>query len=152
MAHRGNRQLVEAFARAQQYRAPVVSLTPTQAVPPGPVAFGLPSDAVVALPAAGQVLYRLASNPLEESDFVSLAHRGKPPFKKRPMLMHAGLSMFEQIAQAKSRSNRSPVVVAEVRLDPGFQFYLAKTYGIGHYTVWGLRADLLRVSKVALVA
>ena len=45
--------------------------------------------------------------------------------------------MFATVGQVLSRFRRSPVVVAEVTLEAGCGFYIAKTMGGGHYTVWG---------------
>ena len=120
-----------------------------EGMPIKPETFGLPENVVLAMPARGQVLYRLASEPLRGKDFESKLIRQRPRGAFEATILYAGLSMFTDVTQAASRTRRSPVVVAEVRLDEGHGFYVAKTLtDPGHYTVWGDPELLLRVSRL----
>jgi len=56
--------------------------------------------------------------------------------------------MFESEEQVKSRARRQPIIVAKVQLQEGLGFYLAKTFGDGHFTVWGDPAKLCNCSEI----
>jgi hypothetical protein len=103
----------------------------------------MPGDSLVAVPASGQVLYRLVWGiPAKERDFMSLMEKGKPPHKDCPAIYWAGVSMFRKKSQALSRASGKGSAVARVTLRPDEGFHLAKTLNEGHYTVWG-QADRL---------
>jgi hypothetical protein len=111
--------------------------------------YGLPAGAIAAVPARGQRLYRLASDPPETRDFESRLRLGRRPFTDEWPILHAGASMFVEMSQARSRGRRSPVVIAEVYLEEGQGLYLAKTLtSPGHYTVWGDPEVLLHRAHV----
>jgi hypothetical protein len=121
----------------------------SEGLPSSPATIGLPGTAVLAMPASDQVLYRLASSPLRGKDFESKLIRERPRLPDEPVILYAGLSMFADVAQAASRTRRSPVLVAEVHLAEGLGFHVAKTLtDPGHYTVWGDPVELLRVSRL----
>jgi hypothetical protein len=64
-------------------------------------------------------------------------------------LLHVGLSMFADAAQAEAIRDRfmQDQYLAEVPLPGGFGFMLARTRRTaGHYTVWGKPEDLLSVT------
>ena len=83
-------------------------------------------------------LYRLVrSDPVTARDFTSPSARGVPPLSAATaFVLHTGISMFDEQDLARDRA-RPPTYLAEVRLTEGHGFYLAKTFGRGHYTVWG---------------
>jgi hypothetical protein len=112
----------------------------------GPDAFGLPAGWLVIAPAAGQVLYRLVNrDPPIVRDFESDRTKDRPRFGEDLEVDHLGLSMFDTEDQALSMARRYPKLVAEVVLEPGLGFGLARTMLDlpGHYTVWGTPEDLL---------
>jgi hypothetical protein len=92
---------------------------------------------IFAIPASGQKVYRYVKDEAHASQFLSRAARGQRPFPDEVPILHRGASMFATVAQVLSRFRRSPVGVAEVTLEAGCGFYIAKTLGDGHYTVWG---------------
>lgn len=98
---------------------------------------GLPDGAVLALPAGGQVLYRLSrpGNPWDA--YRSAVAVEKPEYPDNPAVLVAGISMWRTREQAMRRARKSPVVITQVTLTEGLNFYLAKTLGNGHFTVWG---------------
>src|SRR6188472_2523541 len=107
-------------------------------------AVGLPGDSLVAVPASGQVLYRLVwCVPARERDFMSQMEKGRPPHKDSPAIYWTGVSMFRERSQAVSRASGKGSAVARVTLRPEEGFHLAKTLNEGHYTVWGLPDRLL---------
>ena len=95
-------------------------------------------EAVFALPADGEVLHRLVrqDRPTVES-FKSRAVRGRGRLPEGPAILHAGLSMTDTTDQALARGGRYPSNVYQVRLDSDSAIHVAKTFGPGHYTVWG---------------
>lgn len=110
---------------------------------PAPDALGLPAEAVVAVPSDGQMLYRLLrQQEPKAADFRSNRERGRPPAPRENVLLHCGVSMFSDRDAALSRARRTPVFLAAVTLAPGRGFYIAKTGGPFHYTVWGDPAAL----------
>jgi hypothetical protein len=126
------------------HRLGMPSLQPRE-LPPPPESYGLPLDSVLAVPASGQVLYRLVRDSAAgEGDFVARALK-KRPFGDTPLLLHSGVSMFAEATQAASRARRSPILIAEMHLHADREIYVAKTLmSEGHYTVWGLPDDLLQ--------
>jgi hypothetical protein len=107
-------------------------------------AVGLRGDSLVAVPASGQVLYRLVWRvPARERDFMSQMEKGRPPHKDSPAIYWTGVSMFRERSQAVSRARGKGSAVARVTLRPEEGFHLAKTLNEGHYTVWGLPDRLL---------
>ena len=115
-------------------------------MPQPAAAFDLPRDTILALPADGEVLYRLLRRELPEArDFMSNLTKNKRPFPDEHPIYYAGMSMFELKSQALSRARRKHV--ASVVLEPGKGFHIAKTRGAGHYTVWGDAEQLLEVSR-----
>jgi hypothetical protein len=125
-------QAARALARASG------SVLDADGLPLPPEALGLPAAAVLAIQASGQLLYRLAwHDPAEDGDFRTKRERNRPPFPNEDSIVHGGLSMFATIDQALDGARRYPKLVAAVTLHEGMGFSLAKTYGPGHYTVWG---------------
>jgi hypothetical protein len=102
------------------------------------------------MPARGEVLFRLvAAGEPKQRDFKSKHDLGMPSMGAAHVV-HCGLSMFERPEQVVSRAQRYPLVVVAVTLADGVGLTLAKTFGTGHYTVWG-QADVLlaRATPVA---
>jgi hypothetical protein len=75
---------------------------------------------------------------LSVRDFRSNYERGIPPAQpSTPILLHAGLSMFDDEAAARARAV-GPTFIAEVRLTEGVGVMVAKTLrDPHHFTVWG---------------
>jgi len=109
-----------------------------------------PAEAIVVMPARGEILFRLvAAGEPKRRDFESKHDRGQPAMGAAHVV-HCGLSMFERPEQALSNANRYPLVVAAVTLAENAGLSLAKTFGTGHYTVWGQADALLaRATPVA---
>lgn len=99
--------------------------------------YSLPAGAIVAVPATGQRLYRAVRHGVvDEGAFRSRFSRGERPYAAETPILHVGVSMFASASQAMSRFGRS-MEPAEVTLEEGAGFHIAKTLGEGHYTVWG---------------
>lgn len=134
------RRAAEAARSAAQAGRELVSIRGTgllsSGLPAPASSFTLPKGSVVALPAMGQVLLRVVEEPIEAASFVSRQILGRRPFTDEAPILFAGVSMFADLAQVLTRFRRSPVV-AEVTLEEGCGFHLAKTLGKGHFTVWG---------------
>lgn len=86
-------------------------------------------------------LYRIvqSASPTAE-DFMSTMMRGRPP--ERRDRQHpgewAGLSLFDNAAQARRMAQRFPALgawMATVSLDPR-RAVVRQTFGEGHHTVW----------------
>jgi hypothetical protein len=61
--------------------------------------------------------------------------------------------MYDEPGQALVHAHRYPLAVAAVTLVAGAGISLAKTYGAGHYTVWGHPEILVaQAQAVAYVA
>lgn len=106
--------------------------------PPEERPASLPPGAILALPARGEMLYRLlSSDEVRERDFFSNHDKDRPPLVGTDHVIHCGVSMFARPDQALIRANRYPVAVAAITLAAGMGVTLAKTFGAGHYTVWG---------------
>jgi hypothetical protein len=121
------------------------------ALPRGPWDLGLPDDVVVAVPAAGQRLYRLVNrDPPSVRDLTSRRDRDRPRFEDEPEVFYMGLSMFESIDKALDSARRYPKLVAEVTLPANRGFSIARTIRrrAGHYTVWGDASALVHLAAV----
>ena len=106
--------------------------------PPGRAPSVIPKAGVVAVPARGERLFRLlGSDEPRAVDFRSNQEKGRPPFEGCPWLQHCGLSMFEHAEQAIMVARFQPLVIVQVELSKEAGFMLAKTFGPGHYSVWG---------------
>ena len=98
----------------------------------------LPMDATVVVPANGEVLFRLLrGQEPRQADFQSNQDKGRPRTDGVPHLIRCGVSMYAEPGQALIHAHRYPLAVAAVTLDIGVGISLARTYGPGHYTVWG---------------
>ena len=135
------RRAAQASREAAQTGRSLVSARGTGLLPSGLPApaktYLLPKGSVVAIPATGQKVLRVVSDPIMSSDFASRQAGGCRPFPDEPLILHAGVSTFDELAQLLKRFRRSPMWVAEVTLEEGCGFHIAKTLGRGHYTVWG---------------
>jgi hypothetical protein len=109
---------------------------------------GLPDGSVIAVPASGQVLYRLVKDATSWQSYRSTVAVRKPKYRDNPAVLEAGISMWERLEQAKARAMRKPLLIAQVTLTEGLNFYLAKTRGDGHFTVWGDPESLRCESKI----
>ncbi len=105
---------------------------------------------MVVVPARGEVLFRLlGSEEIKERDFLNNVAKGRPPLGSEPFVARLGLSMYEHPDQAVLKARRYPVALAAVTLVAGSGLMLAKTYGVGHYTVWGDPDVLLDHAQLA---
>lgn len=95
----------------------------------------------------------MVHDPPVEEDFRSDRARDRPRFDEDLEADHLGVSMFEYQAQAESMMRRYPKRIAQVRLEPGHGFCLARTLPDldGHHTVWGLPSDLLELVESVFV-
>jgi hypothetical protein len=123
--------------------------------PPLASDLGLPDEAMVVVPAAGQSVYRVIgrSSPLAR-DFESNRDRGRPRFPRQDYIDFVGISVFGSLEAALASAARFPKLVAEVHLNAGAGLTIARTLPdiAEHYSVWGAPEDLLdRVVTVARV-
>src|SRR4051812_34451507 len=89
-----------------------------RSVPPGRRPAYLPKEAVVVVPAAGEILYRLlSSDEPRERDFLSNRDKERPPMAGVPHLIHCGVSMYEHPDQALLKAQRYPLAVVAVELE-----------------------------------
>ena len=116
---------------------------------PTPVPFGLPREAIVAVPADGLTLYRLVrSDPPTLRDFLPpspelAARRGWPE------LLRAGLSHFLRPEQAERVRRQRVSRIVSVDLERGRGIYVARTGRTpGHVTVWAQPAVLLEAARI----
>jgi hypothetical protein len=106
---------------------------------PTPSSLGLAPGSIVAVPANGEILWRitLGEDPVT-SDFLSMTALGDP--NRGPAILTLGVSMFStrgQAARIRDRFRRDQHLVA-VGLSVGRGFSLARTGKTpGHHTVWG---------------
>ena len=119
-------------------------------LPPDPTTLGMPSEAVVAVPAAGQLLYRII---LDEKpaiqDLLSNHDKHNRQMGREPWLFDNGLSMLADAGQAAEMRDRfrRGQHLAETVLNPGMGIMLARTLKTpGHHTVWGCPEDLLMLA------
>jgi hypothetical protein len=139
------RQLAIRLAAATARRLEGYGLS----APPGRRPANLPHEAIVVMPARGEMLYRLlSSDEVRERDFFSNHEKDRPPMDGEPHVVHCGISMYEYVDQALLRANRFPLALAAVTLSAGRGVTLAKTYGVGHYTVWGQPSVLIETSTL----
>lgn len=110
--------------------------------------FGFPREVVIALPANGEWLFRLVNRENERERYRSRVARHRPKYPDGPAVLWAGISMFEEQEQALSRATKKPIVVSRVCLEKGLGFYVAKTLGDGHHTVWGDPERLRSCSEI----
>jgi hypothetical protein len=113
-------------------------------LPESPTTYGLPEDAIAALPSDGQVVYRvLQSREPGKNDFRSDEMAGRPKGSAELWIEHAGLSVFDDPRVAAALCNRYPVYIAEVELTGDADCSIAKTGQPRHFSVWGDRRVLL---------
>jgi len=116
---------------------------------PTPAPLGLPSDAVVAVPADDMTVYRLVrSDPPTLRDFLppspELASQ-----RRWPELLRAGVSHFLAPEQAELVRRHRISRIASVDLGRERGIYVARTGRTpGHVTVWARPADLLEAARV----
>lgn len=103
------RQLAIRMATATARRLEAFGLV----VPPGRRPSAVPHDAMVVMPARGEILYRLlSSGEARERDFFSNRDKDRPAFTGHPYVVHCGVSMYEHPDQALLHANRYPLAVA----------------------------------------
>jgi hypothetical protein len=95
--------------------------------------------------------YRIVrTNPATEADFLSDKARGLPPRNDEPLTLHVwdGISVYQTLAQARRKARDYPFLsafIAELSLDIDVPpVRIEKTFGRGHYTIWGAPAVLIR--------
>jgi hypothetical protein len=128
--------------RLSRFRSQLHALsrgTTLSGYPAPPQLIGLPADVFLAVPASGQVVYRLVRKdkaPVDSYRSRMVSGKGSLP-RSAPAIDHAGISTFLTVEQAKSRATKyaSWVTRLELRQDAGI--HIAKTGTAGHYTVWG---------------
>jgi hypothetical protein len=118
---------------------------------PAPRLLGLPSDAVIAVPAEGLTLYRLIRGESPTARDFEPPTRELAERRSWPELLRAGLSHFLRPEQAE-RVRRSAVSrIAAVELPPGSGIYVARTGRTpGHVTVWARPETLVTVARVVV--
>jgi hypothetical protein len=94
-------------------------------------------DAVGFVPVEEETtLFRLCSKRPRERDFLSHYEKGRV-LDEGVAAIQMGLSMWETADMAVARASRSGFV-CRLTIPPGKSVVVAKTFGPGHYTVWGL--------------
>ena len=112
---------------------------------PPPARFGLGSGCVVAVPAEGEIVWRITadSEPVVD-DFLSFAALGDP--HRGPAILSFGVSVYsvrQQAEQIRNRFRRGQHVVA-IQLPANRGIHLARTGRTpGHHTIWGSPDRLL---------
>jgi hypothetical protein len=111
--------------------------------PPLPDLLGLPSAAVVAVPANGLEVFRLVrSDPPTTADFQPSRYQRR---RNIPELLRVGLSHYLTAEAAAAYLRQPGSQVARVTLSTGLPAHVARTFSRTnplHVTVWA-RADLL---------
>ena len=109
-------------------------------------------------PDAPRTFYRIVRrNPPDESDFFSLAERGRPlPPDVNPPELWKGVSAYASVERARVVAQRRPHLgrfLARVETEPGALIRIERTGNAPeHYTLWASPALLLaRVSAVEAV-
>jgi hypothetical protein len=116
------------------------------ALPPLAESLGWPKDSTLAVPASGQVLYRVVGRTIPRAyDFQSNRAKNRERYPRELYIDHLAVSMFESQELAIANAVRFPKLVAAVRLDGDHGFTLARTDADirGHYNVWGDPEDLV---------
>ena len=116
---------------------------------PTPIPLGLPSEAVIAVPAEGLTVYRLVrSDPPTLRDF-QLASLELAVLRGWPELLRVGFSHFLQPEQAERVRRQRMSRIARIDLRPGRGIYVARTGRTpGHVTVWSQPTRLLQAARV----
>jgi hypothetical protein len=86
-------------------------------------------------------LFRLCGRRPNERDFRSHYERGRR-LDDQVAAIQMGLSMWETRDMVVGRARRSGFV-CQVTIRPGNSVVIAKTFGPGHFTVWGLPSVLV---------
>lgn len=90
------------------------------------------------------------TDPATESDFLSDKARGVPPRNDEPLTLHVwdGISVYRTLAQARRKARDYPFLgsfIAELNIDVDIPLIrVEKTFGRGHFTLWGPPVVLLR--------
>jgi hypothetical protein len=101
---------------------------------------------VVAHRANGQYVYRgIGRGHPVERDFYSDRGKERPRAPDQDYMDYVGLSVFGSLEAAEANMVRYPKRLAQVRLEEGHGFMIARTYADidRHYTIWGDPRDLL---------
>lgn len=95
-------------------------------------------------------VYRIViTNPPTERDMLSQQALGRPLHSNKPELRRAfdGVSVFDSEQRARETAQRRPWqgsgFIAELHIPEGSAIRREKTFGQGHYTLWGDAAILL---------
>jgi hypothetical protein len=113
-------------------------------LPEPPTTYGLPSDAIVALPGDGQVVYRVLQNRQpSKNDFRSDEAANRPKGSAELWIEHTGLSVFDDPQVAAALCTRYPIYIAEVEVPVDADCSIAKTGQPRHFSIWGDRRVLV---------
>lgn len=122
-------------------RRPVLGLGgPPGELPPLAGALGLRDDALLVVPADGQVVFRLLGRSRPRlRDFQSARDRERPIGPQQDFLDYLGVSVFGREEVALANATQFPKLVARVHLPAGAGFTIARTLADveEHYSVWG---------------
>jgi hypothetical protein len=144
------RDLLGAWRAARRLAANPIVMPGAAAgdeLPPLPRDVALRADALLAIPASGQVVFRLLGRSTPRAfDFQSARDRDRPIRPGQEFIDHLGLSVFGSEDAAIAIAQRFPKLVARVYLPAGEGFTLARTLEEidAHYTLWGDPETLLR--------
>jgi hypothetical protein len=97
-------------------------------------------------PATGQTVYRVLGRSQPRAwDFYSDRDKGRPRAPTQEFVDFVGISVFGTRTAALANCARFPKLVAELRLQPGNGFGVARTFADidEHYSVWGDPESLL---------
>jgi hypothetical protein len=99
-----------------------------------------------------QAYFRIVrTNPPTEADFQSDKAKGLPPRNDEPQTLHVwdGISVFRTLRQAQNKVRDYPFLgafIAQIDVDVDIpEVRVEKTFGRGHFTLWGAPAGLLRL-------
>jgi hypothetical protein len=113
-------------------------------LPEAPTTYGLPNDAIAAMPGDGQVVYRvLQDRQPSKNDFRSDQAAGRPKGGTELWIEHTGVSVFDDPQVAAAIGSRYPIYIAEISVPANADCSIAKTGPPRHFTVWGDRRVLV---------
>jgi hypothetical protein len=104
-----------------------------------------------------ETFFRIArTDPATELDFLSDKARGLPPRNNEPLTLYVwdGISVYRTFAQASRKARDYPFLgsyIAELHISSDIDIRVEKTFGRGHYTLWGA-PDLVLACVVRISA
>lgn len=96
---------------------------------------------------ADPIFFRIVKTaPPTVTDFLSNRALGRPRRRNESEEVWTGLSHYDTAERARNTARRFPALgafIAALHVPPDGPFRVARTFGPGHYTVWGDPRDFL---------